>query len=160
MKKYAHILGDVLPTASAAARAADIVAALTPPARVEGLGTVIPSTAMVPTSASTVSVKEEAIKFAPGILGAVVGAGAWGEHRILGALIGHALGSNAMGLYSGDRKRALCKLGVELAAVAGALYYKKHPVVGYGLGFAAGAIATSFVDGSPASEAWAKLKAK
>jgi hypothetical protein len=152
MKNDVSVFGAVSPSATGARSVADIVAALAPPAK--------GSTAMVQASSGkslTASVKHAV----PGAVGAVAGyyVGKKRGHSILGALAGHAVGSNAKALYNGDRKRALCNLAVEGAAILGALKYKKvpmlkHPVVGYAVGALVGGIATYFVSGSPAREAY------
>jgi ATP-dependent protease ClpP protease subunit len=65
-----------------------------------------------------------------------------------------------MSLYHGDKKKAACNLAVEGAAVYGALRYRKHPVLGYLGGMAAGLAATYFVPGSPSREAYDEWKSK
>jgi len=146
MKKYVEVFGAVSPSAAGAQRAGDIVAALAPPKS---------GHAMVPASHSIGATMKSML---PGVAGAVAGAFVWKRHPVLGILAGHALGSNAMALWKGDRKTALCNVAVEGAGVFGALKYKKHPVLGWLGGTLAGAVATSFVDGSPAQDAWRKLK--
>ena len=151
MSKYTTVMG-VSPTASGAKKAADIVAALAPPSS--------KSTAMVAAGGS--SLVGEAKKMAPGLAGAGVGYFAWKKHPVLGILAGHAVGSNAMELATGDRKKALCNLAVEGAGIYGALKYGKgrtgRSVLGYVAGAVAGAVATYFVPGSPARDAYDKWR--
>lgn len=162
MSKYSEILGYASPTTRGAVRAKDVVAALAPPPR--------SSLSLVKSDAAAQTSATEHVKaWIPGLAGGAVGAYMWKRHRVLGFLAGHAVGSNATKLYKGDRKSALCDLAVEGAAILGALNYKKlplikhlsktvGPVAGFAGGLAAGLVATSFVDGSPASELKAKLK--
>jgi hypothetical protein len=146
MRKYVEVFGGVSPSASVVSRAGDIVAALAPPSGTQ---------AMVPASHSVGATVKTLV---PGAVGAVAGVMLWKKHPVLGAIMGFAVGDNAMELWKGDRMKAACKLAVEGAGVVGALKYKKHPVLGFIGGALAGAVATSFVDGSPASDAWKKLK--
>lgn len=157
MKRYAQALAGCSPTIMGINRAADIVAALTPPAA--------GSTALVPTGAPE-SVTKKLVKFVPGAVGALAGAYFWKSHRWLGLVAGHALINSAYEAYKGDKKKALCYAAVEGAAVLGALNYKKipvlkvHPVAGFLGGLAAGITATYFVPGSPIKEELWALKAK
>lgn len=148
MKKYVEVFGAVSPAAS---RAGDIVAALAPPAVKD---------ALVPNKGHH-SIGESVKEMLPGVAGAVAGAVMWKRHPILGLVMGHAVGTNAMELYKGDRTKALCSLAVEGAGTYAALKYGKgrtvRSVVAFVGGALAGAVATSFVDGSPAKDAWKKL---
>lgn len=146
MRKYVEVFGGVSPAASAVSRAGDIVAALAPPSGTH---------AMVSASHSIGATVKTLV---PGAVGAAAGAFMWKKHPVLGLIAGFAVGDNAMELWKGDRMAAACKLAVEGAGVAGALHFKKHPVLGFIGGALAGAVATSFVDGSPAKDAWKKLK--
>lgn len=153
MATYTELLGNISPTAQGARRAADIVAALAPPDENK--------TALVKKEQTTAA-KSAALSMVPGVVGAGVGALVWGEHRVLGALAGHAVASNALPLLRGGaaRKRALCRLAVEGAGVVGALVFEKHPVIGWVAGIAAGVAVTAFVDGSPTRELWNKLQSE
>jgi hypothetical protein len=151
MRKYVDVLGSMNPSTHGVRQVADIVAAMAPPSP--------GSTALVPTGPQS-STKSKALAILPGAGGAVVGAYWWKKHRVLGALVGHALGSNAKPLYDGDRKHALCQMGAEGAAVAGSLYWKKHPILGWIAGGLAGSVALSFVAGcqSVPGALWAEYK--
>jgi hypothetical protein len=107
-------------------------------------------------------VKKVALALVPGVIGAGVGALVWKDHRLLGALAGHAVASTAVPIWRGgaERKRGLCQLGIEGAGVVGALLWEKHPVVGWLGGVTAGALVTAFVPGSPAQKAYKDLKTK
>ena len=145
---YSEILGNVSPTIMGAARAADVVAALAPPPAAEG------TTAMVKKEEPAPTMTQAVVGVTPGVLGAVAGAFMWRKHWVLGGLAGHALASNAMPMWRGgkERKRAFYNLAVEGTGIAGALYFKKHPVVGWLGGILAGSVATSFFSDSPAAE--------
>ena len=151
---YSSVLGNISTTAGGAKRAADIVAALAPPAP--------SSSALVKNEAPNESAKSLAFKWAPGIAAAGVGALMWKRHRFLGAVVGHAVASTALPIYRGgaERKQALCQLGVEGAAVAGSLMLPKHPIVGFVAGSLAGAAVTAFIPGSPTNQLWHKLTSK
>lgn len=151
MSKYSDILGSVSPSALGVRRAADVVAALSPPARSD---TEIAKNSDAPSTSSAV------LALVPGAIGAGFGALAWKRHRVLGAVVGHALATTALPLVRGgaDRRRALCQLGVEGAAVAGSLLYDKHPILGFVGGLAVGAAATAFVPGSPVNTLWKKWR--
>lgn len=154
MSKYVDMVGAVSPTARGSKRAFDIIAAMTPPPRPE------PSTAIEKASPS--SAKKVAMELAPGLLGGAVVATAWSEHRVLGFLLGLALGDSAYDLYKGSKRRALCNVAVAASGVVGSLvaheHLKWHPALGWLAGEAAGAVATAFVPGSPVQAQWAKLK--
>lgn len=141
LKNYSDAIAGVSPTILGVHRAADIVAAMTPPANAPA----VPAVAPAPQS----SMFAKAKGFAPGLVGAGVGAYAWKKHRILGAVLGHAAACSGLEFYRGDKKKALCDMAVEGAAVAGALHFKKSPVLGFVGGLLAGAAATYFVPGSP-----------
>lgn len=159
MRKYSDILGTVSPTARSVQRAGDIVAALAPPA--PGASTaMVPATKNEPAKESTMAA---AMGLAPGLAVGVAAALMFGrQHPVLAFLGGHAIGSTAYPIYKGgdDRKKALCQLAVEGAGVAGALAWSDHPIWGWGLGLAAGAVATSLVKDSPTMAAWKQLKSK
>lgn len=153
MRRYVDAVGNVSPSVNTASHVADIVQAMTPPPKDET------GTAIVPiTSAKKKSPTEMAMKIAPGIVAGAVGAYAWKEHRLLGFLAGHALGSVAVPLYKGQRTKPLARLGVEAAGIAGALLYKRHPVAGWVLGVASGLVVASFIPGSPIRDEFNKLK--
>lgn len=152
MKNYMDIITGASPTARGAARAADIVAALAPPAK---------SSAVATSAAhSSESFTGKLVRFVPGVAGAGVGFFAWKKHRVLGALAGHAVVGSAYEFYKGDRTKAVCDLAVEGAGVAGALWYKKRPWAGWLGGVLAGAVATYFVPGSPIKDQVAKLRGR
>lgn len=150
MGKYGDMLGAISPSASGVAHAADVVAALTPPART--------GTEIAKSDEPTPSVSRSVMALVPGVLGAGVGALTWKGHRVLGAVSGHAIASTALPIIRGgaDRKRALCQLGVEGAAVAGSLMWEEHPFAGFFGGLVAGAVVSAFVPGSPANELYKK----
>lgn len=73
------------------------------------------------------------------LVGAVVGALLWRDHRVLGALAGASVGRNAPALIKGDQRRmAVCNLGITGAATIGALTLRRNPVVGFVLGWLGG----------------------
>lgn len=151
MNRYVEVLGASSPTIGGARRAADIFAALAPPAAG-------PHKALVKTEPPHESVTEIAKDLAPGIGVAAAGAYAWKKHRVLGALLGHAVGSNAYKFYKGDKTHAWTQLAVEVVGVLGALKWKKHPVLGWGAGIVAGTLATSFVPGSASQDALSRFR--
>lgn len=138
LKSYSDAFAGCSPTIMGLNQVADIVAAVTPPA-----GT--PPVAQV----SQPSLVSKVSRFAPGLAGAGAGGYAWKKHRVLGALLGHAVVQSGYDYMKGRKREALCQLAVEGAGVGGALYYKKHPVLGWLGGVVAGAVATYFVPGSP-----------
>jgi hypothetical protein len=155
MKRYASILGSSSSTVMGAKRAADIVAALAPPAK--------PNVALVkPDDKPKESVGSIVMSLVPGAVGGLAGYMLWHKHPVLGALGGFALGFNAMGVYKGgaERTRALGRLGVDAAGIGAALMWKKHPVWGWIGGKLAGTIASSFVSGTVAHDELAAIKAK
>ena len=90
-------------------------------------------------------------RIAPIIAGAVVGMTLYPKHPWLGALGGDAIGGALYPMLRGqgdDRRKALCDLAVEGAAVYGSLKYAKHPIWGYLLGALAGSVAVSPIRGS------------
>lgn len=99
----------------------------------------------------------------PGVIAGVVGASLWEKHRVLGFLTGDAIGLNAYRLYRGkgdDRTRAATNLVASGAGIAGALFYKERPFVGWCAGFLVGAVATSFVEGSASNRLKNTLRGK
>lgn len=89
--------------------------------------------------------------FLPGVVTGAAGAYMWKKHRVLGFLMGDAIGARAYQIYRGDnRKGAVADIAAAGAGVAGSLYWKKHPVLGWIGGSLAGAVVTSFVEGSTA----------
>ena len=148
------------PTADGARRAADIVAALKPPSR-DRVGVL---EKMKPRE----SAGRQLLGWAPGLAGLVVGATAWKRHRVLGALVGNAIGQNAWSLVKGGeaRKDALYSLGIEGAAIGGALLCSSdeheylYPALGYGVTFALATIASSFIPGSPVRKRYDEWKSK
>lgn len=149
-KSYMEQLGEISSSAKTAKQAADIVAAMAPPPvdSIQGAGDTV---AVTKPAESSPSVGKSIAGLAPGVAGGALGAVVWKKHRVLGFLAGHAVGANAKALYSGDRTGAMCRVAIEGSGVAGALLLKKrmHPVFGWMLGVAAGAVATSFVKNSP-----------
>lgn len=145
----AEILGSISPTARGVGRGASIVAALMPPAKAAD-GAIV--------KAERESASSAVLKFVPGLAGAGVGALVWKKHRVLGALLGHAVVGNVLPIVRGgaDRKRAMCQLGVEGAGIAGSLLWDEHPIFGWGAGILAGAAVTAFIKGSPTNELWKK----
>lgn len=160
----ANVIGSISPTILGAHRIAGIVAALTPPATTPGA--IAPAAA--PAAAPGESLTSKAMKFAPGAAGAAAGAYLWKNHRILGALAGHAIvNSGYDAMKGGDKVKSACQGVVEGAGVLGSLYNKKmpikfarNPIIGYVVGVLAGAAATYFVPGSPIKDQIAKIKAK
>lgn len=138
MKKYSDALSGCSTTVLGVHRAADIVAALTPP----------PDSG-APAPAKPEPVAGKVVRFVPGLVGAGIGATVWREHRVLGALSGYAAVNAGYAYTQGQKKKAVCQLVVEGSGVAGALMWKKRPVLGWLSGIAAGAAATYFVKGSP-----------
>lgn len=122
-------------------------------ARIEDvLGAPSPSTAVAPKNDSSMvsflrGVRDRApldIKENQAMLiGAVIGAVVWRDHRLLGILLGASIGHNVPILGRvGERRGALCNLGVMSAAVLSSLSLSKHPAIGFGLGWtAAGGVA-------------------
>lgn len=143
MHRYAANLSDISPTILGVHRAADIVAALAPPAA--GTTAIVPAAPAVPQE----SVVKKVLRFAPGAAGAAAGFAAWKNHRILGAVAGHALVNSGWEFYKGDKKKALCNAAVEGTGIAGAMFFHKSPVIGFVGGALAAAVATYFVPGSP-----------
>lgn len=84
----------------------------------------------------------------PGVGAAVVGGFLWKKHRTLGVLAGVTLGSNAYDLARGDRREALCNVGVGAAAIGSSLAWKKHPIFGWILGSLAASAVASVIPGS------------
>lgn len=149
LRGYANALSGASTTVLGAQRAADIVAAMTPPS----------SASSSPVAAAPVpSVKDQLVNMAPGLAGAAAGAFLWKRHRVLGALGGHAAVQAGYDYYRGHKKEAACNLAVEGAGIAGSLYFKKHPVLGWLGGVVAGGVATYFVAGSPVRNAVQKMK--
>lgn len=151
-KSFAELLGEVSATAQGGRRVADIVAALTPP---PSDGTTAIAKAEAPPSTS-----RAVLSIVPGAIGAGAGALLWSRHRVLGAVAGHAVATTAVPILRGgpDRRRALCQLGVEGAAIAGSLLWDEHPVLGFGLGALGGVVATAFVPGSAANDLWKRVQ--
>lgn len=80
------------------------------------------------------------------LAGAAAGAYLWKKHRWLGGIGGASLGRNAQDLlHPAQRTAAMCNLGVTGAGVAGSMLFKKHPVIGFVLGFLGGGLALSKV---------------
>jgi hypothetical protein len=132
------------PVAQHTRHAADIVAALLPPGNVYGANA--PANPP-PAPAPKRSVAKMLLDFAPGVVGAVVGAKLAENHPVLGALGGLAVGAAAMPLVKGggdSRTRALAMVGVTGAGIAGSLMVKKHPILGY-VGGSALAVGTTMV---------------
>lgn len=152
MGKYGDMLGAISPSAMGVRHAADVVAALTPPTR--------SGTEIAKADEPTPSVSRSVLALVPGVLGAGVGALTWKKHRVLGAVAGHAVASTALPIIRGgaDRKRALCQLGVEGAAVVGSLMWEEHPILGFCAGLLTGAAASALVPGSAANDMWRKWR--
>lgn len=121
------------PVATQTRQAADIVAALLPPAKPGAPGA-------NPPPAPKSSMKDMLLDFVPGLVGAVAGYKLFKKHPVLGALGGLAVGSSVMDAVKGgdDRLRAACRVGVAGAGIAGSLMWKKHPILGYAGGTALG----------------------
>lgn len=137
--------------------AADIVAALTPPPRVEG------GEVSTQSQASKPSLLRPVAHVVPAITGGAAGIYLWRTHRVLGGISGLVVGNSLLDLYKGDHKdkvAAYCWLGAVAAGVVGTKILQRSPVKGYLLGAAAGAAATAFVADSPAHDALQSLKAK
>jgi hypothetical protein len=157
MKKVYDALYGVSPTARNVGRVSDMIIGLAPPA---------PGKAGTP-GALSLNVKSEesltkkAMKLAPAVVGGVVGylVGKRYKHAVLGTIAGAAAIETGYEFFKGDKKRATAWAIVEGAAIAGAVYMKRHAVRGYALGAAAGLVGTYFIEGSPAKAALAKLKA-
>jgi hypothetical protein len=153
VKDKIEIFGAMSPSAAGAKHVADIVAALAPPARdVVVLGA--PPAPKGPSAMSTVA------NWVPGLAGGAVGYYSWKKHPVLGFLGGHAVGTVASKMYRGETREALCDLGVEAAAIAGALKWKRHPVFGWLAGLVAGTAVAAFVPGSQQAQWWQKVKAR
>ena len=153
MSDYTELLGQVSPSSAGVRRAADIIAALAPPAADDQ--------ALAKTDSP--SATKLAAGWLPGLAGAGVGAYMFRKsHPLLGAVGGHAIASTVMPIMRGgaDRKRALCQLGVEGAAIAGALYFKNSPLLGFLGGLAVGAAVTAMIPGSATNELYKKLAGK
>lgn len=150
-RKYTDMLGYASPTARNVVRAKDIVAALAPPQR---------SLALVKDQPAVPPPATIAVSMIPSAIGAVVGFSMWKKHRVLGVIAGAGIAEEGYRFVKGDRKTALCNLAVEGAGIFGALQFKSTMgrILGFVGGSALGAVATSFVDGSPASKVKAKLK--
>lgn len=159
MPTYMEKLGMTSATAGGAKRAADIVAALRPPRqRVSGAEpTALDKLSKNPPG----SWSAHLLGWAPGLVGLGVGAYAVKKHWILGALGGHAIGANIVPILKGGQERtdALCRLGVDGAAIAGALWLQEDStdylksVLGYVGGGIAGLVATGLlVKSSPARQ--------
>lgn len=163
MKRYVDVLGSASHSFHGAKRATEIVAALAPPPRSD---LTIGAAAAVAKKDDSDSAGKIALELTPGVVAGAAGAFAWKSHRVLGFLAGHAIGASAVPFLrneGNDRRAALCQLGVEGAGVAGALYFgrKSTPkaILGWVGGLIAGAVATSFVQGSPMNVAYNKAKA-
>lgn len=156
MARRSDLLGSVSPLAGGASRAYDIVAALSPPKAPDG-GAMVKA---APEGSESITMK--ALKFVPGLAAGGAGAFVWKSHRLLGFVAGHALASTALPIYHGgaERKRALCQLAVEGAAIGGSLLWKGHPFLGFVAGLLGGAVATSFVQGSPTNDLLKKWKSE
>ena len=156
MPTYMEKLGMSSSTMGGAKRAADIVAALRPPRqRVAGAETALDKLSKDPPGAWSAHL----LGWAPGLVGLGVGAYAFKKHWVLGALGGHAIGSNIMPILKGGEERtdAFCRLTVDGAAIAGALWMQEDESdwlksgLGYVGGSIAGLVATGlFVKSSPA----------
>ena len=160
MPTYMERLGMMSPTAGGAKRAADIVAALRPPSRqrISGAETALDKLAKEPPPGSW---SAHLLGWAPGLVGLGIGAYVVKDHWILGALGGHAIGSNIVPIVKGGQERtdALCRLGVDGAAILGALWLQEDSsdyvksVLGYVGGSVAGLVATGLlVKSSPARQ--------
>lgn len=140
-------------TAKTARHAADIVAAMAPPARPAANPD---AEALVPAAhEATPSVGKSLKAMAPGLAGAAAGALLWKKHRVLGLLAGHALASNAVPLYKSsgkERTTILCRLATEGAGIGGALLWKDHRILGWIGGMLTGFVASSFVSGTPMND--------
>lgn len=161
-KSYMEALGELSSAAKSAQHAAQIVAAMTPPPVVGAEMVSSASPAAVVPAAPRPSMGRAIVGLAPGVVAGGVGAVMWGNHRVLGFLTGHALGSNAGAVLRGvgqERRDGMCRLGVEGAGVVGALMLKSklHPIFGWMAGVASGLVATSFVKGSPAHKLRSKM---
>lgn len=156
MSRYVDMLGAVSPSARTGKRAYDILAALTPPPKPEA------TTALARPESAATTVKRRLSELAPGMIGGAAGATLWSDHRVLGFLLGLAIGDSAADIKRGDTKKAACELGVAVAGIAGSLWAHKHlkwhPALGWVAGEAAGMVATSFVPGSPAKAQLNKIK--
>lgn len=90
-------------------------------------------------------------RIAPSVAGAVVGMTLWPKHPWLGALSGDAVGGALYPMLRNqgdDRRKAICDLIVEGAAVYASLKFPKHPVWAYLGGALAGSVAVSPIRGS------------
>lgn len=159
MSKYATILGSASPTFGGAKRAYDIVAALAPPSSAE---TQALAKAGEQSPSVTSRVFGAATGAVPWVAGGAAGAFLWKKHRVLGFMAGGAVATNVMGLYRGgvERSDAMWNLGIEGAAIGGALMMEDHPVLGYLGGLVAGHAVASFFPSSPQHKTWQQLKAK
>ena len=174
MRRYVDILGGISPTVGHGKRVADVVAALTPPPKdvmygapaASGAPVGNPGVALVKTGPSKAEImKEAAVQLVPGVGVGLAGAfvGSKLGHPVLGFLGGAAIGSNALTIYKGgpDRRKAICRLGVESAAIGAVLATDRgHPIVRYVIGGILGGIASAFVPGSDANAAWQKFMGK
>ena len=89
---------------------------------------------------------------AVGVVAGAGGAHLWKKHRILGFIAGHSIGGNAFSLArgeEGERKAALCSMGVGAAVVGGSLLWKEHPVIGGLAGYVSGMLLTAYIPNSP-----------
>ena len=155
MRRYAHILGDLSPTARGATRIGQALAVLEPPP--EATGQASNNAYARRKAASEGGIIPTLQSIAPHVVGAAGGAYLWKTHPILGAAVGHALTTAAWETYQGDSHKAICMLAVEGAGVAGALLRPSSPLVGYIGGAAAGAAVTYFVPDSPVRKLVSRL---
>ncbi len=160
MSSFHEILG-VVPGSSSVARAADIVAALTPPAAAPG--------AIVPANAAPKeSVTSKVMKFVPDVAGAAVGyfVGKKYKHPYLGAAAGVIAVQSGMEYKNGDKNLAMCDAAVGATTILGAMYPKTVPYLGkkYGAfggavgGLISGLVATYFFAGSRSKALVTKIK--
>jgi hypothetical protein len=157
MKKVYDALYGVSPTARNVGRVSDMIIGLAPTA--PGKAGTPGALSLNPKSEE--SVTKKAMKLVPAVVGGVVGYWLGGKfhHKWLGAIAGAAAIETGYEFAKGDKKRATAWAIVEGAAIAGAVYMKKHALRGYVMGAAAGLIGTYFIEGSPAKAALAKIKA-
>lgn len=148
-KSFAELLGEVSVTAGGGKKVADIFQALVPP---EGTAVTIAHAGGVGSQAATSRSAMRALL--PGAVGAAVGAVVWSDHRVLGAVAGHALAVTAPGLLKGGhpRRTAVFRLGVEASAITGALLWPEHPVLGFGAGLGVATLVSALIGRSPANE--------
>lgn len=156
-RSYMESLGEISSSANSAKHAANIIAAMTPPPSTSVAGAEL----VAQPKSDKPSVAKSVLGLAPGVVAGGIGALTWSNHRVLGFLTGHALGSNVYPMFRGnpqERKNAVCRLGIEGAGVAGALMYKRHRVFGWIMGVAAGTAVAAFVPDSPVRSEWKKFK--